>query len=87
MYYREAVSMIRCNLSTWMGKKKCNIADVHRATGLNRTTITNLYYENTQRIELHAVDKLCELFKCQVGDLFEWVPDDASHGEAESEAQ
>lgn len=67
--------MIRCNLSVLMGKKKMNIADIHRATGLNRTTITNLYYETTQRIELHAVDKLCKLFECQVGDLFEWIDD------------
>lgn len=68
--------MIKCNLSVWMGKKKMNMSDVHRATGLNRTTITHLYYETTQRIELHAVDKLCRLFECQVGDLFEWAPDE-----------
>jgi len=65
--------MIKCNLSVLMGMRKMNIADVHRATGLNRTTVTHLYYETTQRIELHAVDKLCRLFECQVGDLFEWV--------------
>jgi len=59
-----------------MGKKKMNMSDVHRATGLNRTTITHLYYETTQRIELLAVDKLCRLFECQVGDLFEWFPDE-----------
>lgn len=74
--------MIRCNLSVWMGKKKMNIADVHRATGLNRTTITNLYYETTQRVELHAIDGLCKLFDCQVGDLFEWIPDEADQPEA-----
>ena len=66
--------MIKCNLSVLMGMRKMNIADVHRATGLNRTTVTHLYYETTQRIELHAVAKLCRLFECQVGDLFEWVP-------------
>lgn len=66
--------MIRCNLSVLMGKQKMNIADVHRATGLNRTTITNLYYETAQRVELEAMDKLCELFSCELGDLLEWVP-------------
>lgn len=67
--------MIRCYLSVMMGKKKMNIADVHRATGLNRATITHLYYETSQRIELHAINKLCSLFECQVGDLFEWIAD------------
>jgi len=79
--------MIRCNLSVLMGKKKMNIADVHRATGLNRTTVTHLYYETTQRIEMQAVDKLCKLFECQVGDLFEWIPDEASPAEVETPAQ
>lgn len=79
--------MIRCNLSVMMGKKKMNIADVHRATGLNRTTVTHLYYETAQRVELNAVDKLCKLFECQVGDLFEWIPDKASLVEAETPAQ
>lgn len=76
--------MIRCNLSVLMGKKKMNIADVHRATKLNRTTVTNLYYETTHRIELQAVDSLCKLFECQVGDLFEWIPDEASPAENEN---
>lgn len=79
--------MIRCNLSVMMGKKKMNIADIHRATGLNRTTVTHLYYETTQRIEMHAVDKLCKLFDCQVGDLFEWIPDEVSPARAKTPAQ
>ena len=70
--------MIRCNLSVLMGKQKMNIADVHRATGLNRTTITNLYYETAQRVELETMDKLCELFSCELGDLFGWVPNNNS---------
>lgn len=49
------------------------IVDVARATGLNRNTITLLYKETAQRIELDALDKLCELFDCEVGDLFERV--------------
>ena len=69
--------MIRCHLSTLMGRAKMNIADVNRLTGLNRTTISALYHEKTQRIELPAVEKLCQLFKCSVGELFEYVPDDA----------
>ncbi len=47
------------------------IADVARETGLNRNTITLLYKETASRIDLEAMDKLCELFNCEVGDLFE----------------
>lgn len=67
--------MIRCHLSTLMGQNKLRIADVARLTGLNRSTVTALYKETVTRIELPAVECLCALFKCGVGDLFEYVPD------------
>lgn len=67
--------MIRCNLSTLMGRDKLRITDVARRTGLNRSTITALYRESATRIDLPAIDQLCRLFNCQVGDLFEHVPD------------
>jgi putative transcriptional regulator len=67
--------MIRCNLSTLMGAKKLKISDVCNETGLNRTTVTNLYYEKTVRVELEAIEKLCEFFSCKVGDLLEYVDD------------
>jgi putative transcriptional regulator len=31
------------------------------------------YVETAKKIDLDAVDKLCELFNCEVGDLFERV--------------
>lgn len=67
--------MIRCHLSTLMGRSKLRIADVSRQTGLNRSTITALYKETATRIDLQAVEQLCRLFNCQVGDLFEYAPD------------
>ena len=67
--------MIRCYLSRLMGEHKMKVIDVARETGLHRNTITLLYRETAARIELDAVEKLCRLFNCQVGDLFELVDD------------
>ena len=67
--------MIRCNLSILMGREKLCIADVARETGLNRSTITALYRETATRVELPAIEQLCRLFRCQVGELFEHLPD------------
>ena len=66
--------MIRCHLSRLMGERKLNIADVARETGLNRNTITLLYKETATRVDLDTVEKLCELFDCDVGELMEYVP-------------
>jgi putative transcriptional regulator len=69
--------VIRCKLSLLMGRDKLKIADVARATGLSRSTLSALYQEVTVRVEVEAIDKLCSLFKCGVGDLFEHVSDDS----------
>ena len=58
-----------------MGRNKLRIVDVARLTGLNRSTVTALYKEAATRVDLPAIDQLCRLFGCQVGDLFEHIPD------------
>ena len=66
--------MIKCHLSKYMGEHKLRVADVARLTGLHRNTITLLYDETAARVDMETMDKLCELFSCSVGDLFERVP-------------
>lgn len=61
---------VRCALSTLMGRDKYQIQDVHKKTGLSRSTISNLYYEKTRRIDFETILKLCQLFNCEVGELF-----------------
>jgi putative transcriptional regulator len=65
--------MIKCHVARLMGEHKLKISDVARETGLNRNTVTLLYKETAQKIDLEAIDKLCELFNCEVGDLLERV--------------
>jgi len=69
--------MIRCHLARLMGERKMKIVDVARETGLNRNTVTLLYKETAQRIDLEALEKLCLLFECEVGDLLEYVPQES----------
>ena len=63
--------MIRCHLARMMGEHKMRIADVARETGLSRATVTLLYKETAQKVDLEALDKLCELFGCSIGELLE----------------
>ena len=67
--------MIKCNLSKLMGIHKMNIQDVRDKTGLNRNTIANMYHEKGKGIDYETMEKLCKLFNCQPGDLFEYIPD------------
>ena len=65
--------MIRCHLSRLMGEHKMKIIDVARKSGLHRNTITLLYNETAQRVDLETIERLCRLFNCEVGDLFQLV--------------
>ena len=70
--------MVKCNLSTIMGRHKLKIADVARDTGLHRNTVSLLYKEEANRVELDAIEKLCRYFNCSISDLFEIVDDEPS---------
>ena len=67
--------MVRCHLSRILGEKRLKIADVARDTGINRGTITRLYHERAERVELKSVEKLCRYLECRLEDLFELVED------------
>jgi len=56
-----------------MGERKLKISDVERETGIHRHKITALYKETAIKIDLEIIDALCELFDCEVGELFERV--------------
>lgn len=68
--------MIRCHLARLMGERKMKISDVANQTGLHRNTVTLLYKETAQRVDIDAMDKLCQLFSCTVADLFEYIEEE-----------
>ncbi len=74
--------MIRCHLARMMGEHKMRIADVARETGLNRATVTLLYKETARKVDLEAIEQICILFDCTVGDLLELVPSPNDQGVA-----
>ena len=62
---------MKCNLSRMLGEKRLKISNVVEDTGINRGTLTRLYHENAQRIELEVLDKLCCYLNCSISDLLE----------------
>ncbi len=66
--------MVKCHLSTLMGKKRVKISDVATALGVHRNTISLLYNENARRIDVDVLNKLCVYFNCSISDLLEYQP-------------
>jgi len=61
--------MIQCHFARLLGERKLKISDVARDTGINRGTLTRLYYETTERVELTVLDQLCEYFQIDLPEL------------------
>ena len=68
--------MIRCHLGRLLGERKLKISDVARDTGINRGTLTRLYQERVERIEIDAINRLCGYLGVTVADLLEYQPDE-----------
>ena len=71
--------MIKCHLSRLMGERRLKVVDVARELGVHRNSITLLYNDTANRVELSTINALCKFFDCEVGELFEFV-DDESNG-------
>lgn len=59
------------HLSRLLGEQKKKIADIARDTGINRGTLTRMYYEEAERVELEVLDILCQYFECSIQELLE----------------
>lgn len=62
---------MRVYLSRLLGEHKKKISDVTRDTGINRGTLTRMYYEDAERVDLEVLDILCHYFGCSIQDLLE----------------
>ncbi|MBT4196274.1 MAG: helix-turn-helix transcriptional regulator [Gammaproteobacteria bacterium] len=69
--------MIKCHLSRLLGEKRLKISDVVRDTKINRGTITRMYHETAQRIELDVLYKLCVYLECSISDILECELEDS----------
>jgi len=67
--------MVKCHLSRLLGERRLKISDVARDTGINRGTLTRMYHETAERVELSVVSALCAYLNCEVSDLLEYVRD------------
>jgi putative transcriptional regulator len=66
--------MIKIHLSRILGERRLKIADVARDTGLNRGTLTRMYHETAERLDVDVLERLCTYLDCSLDQLIEYVP-------------
>lgn len=66
--------MIKIHLSKLLGEKRWTQADLSRKTGIRPNTISEIYNELVERVNLDHLDIICEVLECDISDLLEHVP-------------
>lgn len=46
-----------------------SVADVHEATGISKTTLTNIYYERAKNPELQTLLKIADYLNVSIDEL------------------
>ena len=73
--------MIQCRMRELIGMKarlerrRITYGDIQSGSGVNKNTIVKLANDRAAMVGMSVIDRLCEYFDCQPGDLFVYVPD------------
>ena len=65
---------IRIFLSRKLGELRMTQADLARKTGIRSNTISDMYNEMCERVNLDHLDLICEALECDLSELLVWEP-------------
>jgi putative transcriptional regulator len=68
--------LIRFKVGELMARHKMTQKAVAEVIGMRPNTVSQLWHGTVKRIDVDHIDSLCKLFKCQPGDLFEYVDEE-----------
>ncbi|MCL6615867.1 MAG: helix-turn-helix transcriptional regulator [Anoxybacillus ayderensis] len=61
---------VKTRLHVLMGEKKIrSINQLSKETGITRQTLTRIYNEESNQLDFATIEKLCDYFDCDIGDL------------------
>lgn len=63
---------VRSMLSVRLGERRIKITELARQTSISRGTLTRLYHDEAERVDLDVLNRLCVALDCTVGDLLEF---------------
>lgn len=77
------MKIVKCNLSTLMGKKKIkSIHQLSKETKIRHEALSKLYKEDQNYMpSFDTVIRLCEFFKCDFTDLLQYEPKKAGQAQ------
>lgn len=67
-------NMIRIHLSRILGEKRWSQSELSKITGIRPNTISEIYNELIERINLEHLDLICEALECDISEIIEYIP-------------
>ena len=77
MLFRSYRTMLKSRLKVLLAEHDMTQSKLSELTDIRPGTVTNIVNNNIKQIPVEAVCKICELFNCDIGDIFQYVPDKA----------
>ncbi|MDE6781381.1 MAG: helix-turn-helix transcriptional regulator [Ruminococcus sp.] len=67
--------MIKIHLSGILAEKQMSQAELARQTGIRPSTVSAIYNEIAERLNINHLDSICLYLGCDIVDLIEYIPD------------
>lgn len=68
--------MVRSHLHRLMQDRQLKAAELARLADINRSTVAVLMAQRASRVDLDALERICIVLGCGIGDLLQIVPDE-----------
>ena len=67
--------MLQCKINVKRAEKRISQKELSVATGIRLPTISDMEINKSKSLSVENILKLCDYFNCDIGDLWEYIPD------------
>lgn len=75
---KVGVTMIKSRLKVLLAEHDMTQKDLAEKTGIRPSTISDICNSKMKHIPVNILNDLCEIFSCQVGDIFQYIDNEKS---------
>lgn len=68
--------MIKFKLHLLMAEHRMSQKELMEKTGITSSVMNKYYHDTIQRINREHINMFCKIFKCQINDIIEYIPED-----------
>ena len=70
--------MIIVNLDVMLAKRKMGMTELADRVGISLANLSILKNQHARAVRFGTLNAICEVLKCQPGDLLEYLPDEVT---------